>query len=373
MKRLSGGLLRVGEPIPFDCFDSQGRLLLKKGLVIDNQRQIDFLLERGLFGMGVAGHAAADNTVKDKPPTPFQLLNEIHNRLKQLLGTCDNAQTHGSFAERTMQLAGDIQTLCSKDADALLGAVHLANAGRYGILHPLYRTVVCELLARRKHPVDAERLPLLAAALTCDISMLQLQDELMQQSAPLAAEQQRAITAHPEQSAHLLVSLGVTDAGWLEAVRQHHELLNGKGYPYGLTEPDIHPWARTLRLADIYTALIAPKPYRKAHISKTAMRNIFAMRGTEIDSDLAVLIVKELGIYPPGAFVKLQSGELAIVIRRGQNPKAPAVKAVVGPRGAPFDRPFPRATDTRDYEILDVVERDSIVAIDLHKLWGYVS
>jgi hypothetical protein len=101
------------------------------------------------------------------------------------------------------------------------------------------------------------------------------------------------------------------------------------------------------------------------------MRDIFLRRGSELDAELAVFIVKELGVYPPGAFVKLQSGELAIVIHRGNNPKAPAVKALVGPRGAPFDKPMLRKTEIREHEILDVVERDTIVTIDLHKLWGY--
>lgn len=371
MNRLGGDQLQVGKPIPFDCFDGQGRLLLKKGLVIDNQRQIDFLLERGLFSMGGSGKAAKDTPVADKPPSPFQLLGEIHNRLKLLLANLQDGSATGSFAERALLLAADIQTLCRNDADALLGAIHLDTSGRYAVQHPLYRAVVCELLARRKLEDAAGRQPLIAAALTCDVAMLALQDELSQQNGPLTPVQERLVQAHPEQSAHLLSTLGVSDAAWLEAVRQHHETLNGKGYPYALQEADITPWTRILKLADMYTAMVSPRPYRKCHISKTAMRTLFVMRGNEVDADLVVLMVKELGVYPPGAFVKLQSGELAIVIRRGQNPKAPKVKAVIGPRGAPFDRPFPRTTDTRDYEILDVVERDRIVAVDLHKLWGY--
>ena len=147
--------------------------------------------------------------------------------------------------------------------------------------------------------------------------------------------------------------------------------MNGKGYPRGLALGDISGAARILKLADMYTAMITPRSYRKAMLSKTAMRDIFLKRGSEIDEELAVYIVKELGVYPPGAFVKLQSGELAIVTHRGGNPKAPTVKAVVGPRGAPFDKPVLRKTDIREYEILDVVERDMIVKIDLHKLWGY--
>ena len=376
MNKLDGNQIRVGCPIGFDCYDSQGHLLLKKGLIVDSQKQVDFLLERGLYSLEGPRAAAADRPA-EKPPSPFQLLDDYNNRLKQLFvaGYAEPlrelAQEDRSFQKRLLNLAGDLQELCWSDADALLGAVHLDSGGRYTVLHPLYRAIVCELLAARKGLPAEDRQRIMAAALTCDLSILKLQDELTRQAGPLQADQQQVIRDHPIETAKLLTSLGVTDAEWTTAVVQHHELLNGKGYPYGLSNTDVSWWARILKLGDMYTAMVSAKVYRKAVLSKTAMRDIFLKRGSEVDEELAVFIVKELGVYPPGAFVKLQNGELAIVIHRSNNPKAPTVKAVVGPRGAPFDKPIPRKTDIREHEILDVVERDTIVKIDLHKLWGY--
>ena len=382
MNKLTGSHILVGKPVPYDCYDGQGNLLLKKGLIVGTQKQVDFLLERGLFGLPgtvpVTAPGAADREKPiDRPLTPFELLGQYNNRLKQIfsaLGADPAAarMTAGvSFSERLLQLAGDIQKLCQCEPDAILGAIHLDDSGRYSVMHPLYRAALCELIAARKAVAEQDRRWLIAAALTCDLSMLKLQDDLFRQEQPLQPTQKQAITAHPLESAKLLASLGVANAGWLTAVIQHHELLNGKGYPRGLLLGDISMAARVLKLADMYTAMITPRYYRKAILSKTAMRDIFLKRGSEIDEELAVYIVKELGVYPPGSFVKLQSGELAIVTHRGVNPKAPVVKAVVGPRGAPFDKPALRNTDVREYEILDVVERDMIVKIDLHKLWGY--
>jgi HD-GYP domain-containing protein (c-di-GMP phosphodiesterase class II) len=376
MNKLGGGLIRVGYPVPFDCYDSQGHLLLKKGLIVDSQRQVDFLLERGLYSMDGPSAGPPEQSA-ERPPTPFQLLGDYNNRLKQLFVSVYAEHLQGKvsegsvFPDRMLQLAKDIQQLCRADADALLGAIHLDGSGRYSIAHPLYRAVICELLAARKGLPEEDRQRILAAALTCDLSMLKLQDDLSRQTEPLQPDQKQALKAHPLETAKLLTSLGVVDAEWKAAVTQHHELLNGQGYPQGLSSTDVSWWARILKLADMYTAMVSTKAYRKASLSKTAMRDIFLKRGSEIDEELAVFIVKELGVYPPGAFVKLQSGELAIVINRGSNPKAPTVRVVVGPRGAPFDKPMLRKTDVREYEILDVVERDAIVVLDLHKLWGY--
>jgi HD-GYP domain-containing protein (c-di-GMP phosphodiesterase class II) len=377
MNKLGGNQIRVGLPVPFDCYDGHGNLLLRKGLVVDSQKQVDFLLERGLYTLGGTATGPGGDVIA-KPPTPFQLLDDFTNRLKQLLATLSGItegsteqQASHNFPERVMNLASEVQLLCQKDADALLGAIHLAKGSRYSLDHPLYRSVVTDLLGSRKGLSLEERQRMVAASLTCDISMVKLQDELVRQAGPLSPVQKQSIEAHPLESARLLEALGVTDKEWITAVAQHHEVLNGTGYPRRCSGADVSLWARIIRLADMYTAMISPKAYRKTALSKSAMREILLKRGTEIDDSLSVLIVKELGIYPPGAFVKLQSGELGIVIKRHVNPKTPIIKAVVGPRGAPFDTPIPRKTDAREYEILDVVERDAIVKLDFHKLWGY--
>lgn len=375
MYKLTSNQIQVGKPIPFDCYDSQGQLLLKKGLVVNSQRQVDFLLERGLYGVE-ANAGATSQTAPEaaKPPSPFQYFDNFVSRLRQMLAPLaigPDTTDAKSFPERILKLAQDVQKLCQLDRDALLGAVHLNPPNRYTVSHPLHRAVVCELLGQRQAmPADA-RARLLAAALTADISMLKLQEDLFRQEAGLSAEQQQSVIAHPFDSAQILTKLGVTDSDWLLAVTQHHEKLNGKGYPHGIVANEISDWAKLLTLSDMYTAMVTPHAHRKALLSKTAMREMFLKRGTELDEGLAVLLIKELGVYPPGAFVRLQNGEVGIVVKRGQNPQAPLVKSVVGPRGAPLTRATARDTSAREFEISDVVDRDPIVQVDLHQLWDY--
>jgi len=348
-------------------------------LFVDNQRQVDFLLERGLYVESSALAAEIKATSDFIFPTPFELIGSYHGRLAKIFsiilgeGAADSAssQNQSTIAERILELARDIQELCKADTDALLGAIHLDHSGRYSVLHPLYRSIICELIAKRKAISAEERLPILAAALTADVSMLKFQDLLYRQKDALHLHQQQLINLHPVESAKILSQLGVNNKVWLYSVMQHHELLNGRGYPNGLLKQDVCEGAKIVKLADVYTALITPKAYRKAVVSKIAMREIFVTRGTDIDEELALFLIKELGVYPPGAFVKLLSGELAIVIHRSINPKAPLVKAVVGPRGAPYDRPSLRKSEVREFEIVDVVERDTIVKFNMDNLWDY--
>lgn len=410
MIKLGHDQIRAGTPLPFDCYDGQGRLLLKNGTIVESQKQVDFLLERGLFSISVPERDSKAELSIERTISPFQLLNEYYARLEHLLLSSEQtirafheeeaastatpsatqqlgiflegktASTKGSsreksqpFPQQILQLARDIQAMCQLDADAVLGAIHLGNtSGSYSISHALNRAAVCELLAMRRGIPERNRRQLIAAALTCDLSMRQLQDELTCQEEPLRPEQQQAITEHPHETVKLLAALGAIDPSWTNAVAQHHEFPDGNGYPAGLSGTVISPWARILRLADTYTAMLSPRAYRKAMLSKAVLRQLFVRRGGEFDEDLAVFFMKELGIFPPGLFVKLQSGELAIVIRRSPNPRAPLVKVIIGPRGATLEQPIPRQTDVREYEIIDVVERPSFLAdIDQHRLWDY--
>jgi HD-GYP domain-containing protein (c-di-GMP phosphodiesterase class II) len=388
---LNAAQIKVGCPVPCDCYDGQGRLLLRKGVVIDSQRQVDFLVERGLFRMedtsgepSTLESTASNNTTAAKPPSPFMLLNDYSKRLQQLLSSFGDSpsaardHTGTSFSDRAIELAMDIQKLCKIDADALLGKVHLDHSGRYSISHPVHRAIISELLALRKSVSEELRLYLIAAALTSDMSIQKLQDDLIRQNGPLRPEQQSAILSHPFTSVKLLESLGVTNTTWLQTVLQHHELLNGKGYPNGVSGDNVSKLARILKLSDMYTAMVSPRAYRKTLLNKNVMRDILLKRGSEIDEELAISIIKELGVYPPGAFVKLMNGEIAIVTHRGTNPKTPLVKAVIGSNGVLHRYQAKRRTDAVEFEIHDVVDRDNIAAhinleksLNLQELWGY--
>jgi HD-GYP domain-containing protein (c-di-GMP phosphodiesterase class II) len=88
-----------------------------------------------------------------------------------------------------------------------------------------------EMLCRQLDWTPEQRLPVVAAALTMNISMLALQDRLYNQGTPLDDAQPVAVREHPAQAVAQLEQLGVTDVDRLSAIAQHHEALDGSGYP----------------------------------------------------------------------------------------------------------------------------------------------
>lgn len=368
MNRLSLEDIQVGKPLPWDCFDKAGQLLLRKGVVVSSTRQIEGLLSRGLYVTGRPSETAAPVVAK---LTPFDHLEEFKFRLRSILDGIVNRAENAEIPSRLLKLIGEIQAICEADADAALGMLHLDVESRYTVVHPLHVAILCELIGRKKQLPVEERQIILGAALTANVAMMELQEQLQKQDGPLTDAQKDEIRLHPLNSVDLLLTAGINDDRWITAVLHHHERLDGSGYPGAMCGDAIPLSVRIVSLADTYSAMLAPRIYRENMVAKDALREVFLKRGSEIDAELAQIFIKELGVFPPGAFVTLKNGETAIVIRRGENAMKPIVRSVLGPRGAPLASCTKRDTNDEDYAIRDMVPRDKIVKLDVRKLWGY--
>jgi hypothetical protein len=142
---------------------------------------------------------------------------------------------------------------------------------------------------------------------------------------------------------------GVTDADWLAAVGDHHEAPGGCGYPAGLQT--VGELATLVRRADIYTAKLSPRAGRNAIAADRAGRLMFMQ---EPGHPMVAALVKEFGVYPPGCFVRLASGETGMVVRRGASVVAPVVAVLGAPGGA--GQPQRRDTSQKAYAVQSVLE-----------------
>jgi len=369
MKRVKQSDIVIGQPLPFDCYDESNNLLLKKGLVIVNAKQLAVLIERGLYSDGLPG-VTAKVAVPQEKPSVFTQIALVEMRLERLFQGVIENRPEPDFAEAVLKCAGDIQTACTLDADAALGALHLNQKRRYTTAHPIDVAILAELIGLRKALPEAERRVMLAAALTANISILELQEAMQRQISPLNEDQRNALRIHPVLSVERLLDLGVKDEAWFAAVLHHHEKQDGSGYLGAKRGDDIPLAARIIGLADTYSAMVTPRCYRPNQLAKDALREVFLKRGAEIDAELAGLFIKEMGIYPPGAFVKIANGDIAVVLRRGQNGTNPRVKSLIGPRGAPLPFLVEHDTSQAGFEIREMVPRNVELKLDLRQLWS---
>lgn len=362
--QLCAGQIRLGLPLPWNVRTGRGDLLLGKGHPIGSRDQLESLLERGMY-VDEDEYERHRQQAAAARHDPFYVWTEMLRRCAVLLR---EPGREPRFPELLQELAVQLREASCTDPD--IGAFELMQAERVGypVLHSVRTGYLCALVARRLQLGSDATRSLVSAALTMNIGMLELQQQLCTQRQPPTQAQREAILSHPQRGFALLGELGVTDTDWLRAVVQHHELEGGDGYPAGLAEVD--RLAAIVQHADVYLAQLAPRHARPALPVQEAARRFFVRKGGAMNP-VASAVVKEMGLYPPGAYVKLANGETAVVVRRGESAATPVVYSLTNAEGIAFAEAVRRDTRQARHRVTGAVAAANVmVRIDRQRLFG---
>ena len=278
----------------------------------------------------------------------------------------DGPSTH--FLQRLERLHQQLDRQSRRNPDGTLFAlIYLSTTEvrMYSATHAMLVSVICGLAAREvlNWPANVEAM-VCKAALTMNLGMTELQDQLAVQTEPVTPAQRKRIDEHPARSVEKLMALGVTDAIWHQAVAQHHTQAPG---PLRTRTP-AERLARLIQRADMFAARLAPRASRLPMTPSAAMQACYFDENRQIDEAGAALI-KAVGIYQPGSFVKLINDEVGVVVRRGQNTATPKVAVLINRSGMPTGEPMVRDTSVGDYKVVaSIPHRDVRVQINLERL-----
>lgn len=361
--------ISVGHELPWDVYDGEGRLLLSKGHLIITINQVEDLIQRGIFAdMESSGYSAANAPIEKEKPSAAFLVMEARRRLELI---SPPQKLKENFIEQIFRIRELIREACITKKEVALAAIMLEKTGRYSIRHSIDTAITCHVVGTDIGVDDKELTSIVAAALTMNISMVTFQDALQTYSKELTQEQRESIKRHPIASGDYIKQAGVTDKIWLDAVFDHHEAFDGSGYPNHKKGTDISFAARLVSLSDVFCARVSGRDYRSPLPSNAALRGMFLTQTSVEGKTLMTKFIRALGVFPAGTPVKLENGEIAIVIRQGEKANAPYVAAVVGPRGAPLATPIFRDTTKPLYVIREVANWEDLGPTpSLQSLWG---
>lgn len=341
--------LAVGCPLPFNVRNADETLLLARGQVVDSCEQMEALFTRGAL-VDLAELRPLHESIAHAAPEQLpKLWDQCLDRVGHTLQQC----RHDGYAQALDEVSAPVHALIERDPDLAIFQV-LSRSGnahlQYGVDHSVHTAITSSLVAQRLGWDAPSRAQAFKVALTMNLSMLELQGQLAAQRTPLSAEQREAIRSHPQRSVQMLELAGISDRDWLDGVADHHERADGRGYPAGKRE--FNDLAALVRRADIYTAKLSARSTREAMAADRAGRAMFM---DDPGHAMTVALVKEFGVYPPGCFVKLASGETAVVVRRGASVVTPRVAVLSTASGTALIEPEPRDTAQREFAIVGVV------------------
>jgi HD-GYP domain-containing protein (c-di-GMP phosphodiesterase class II) len=349
----------IGKPLPWDLYTASGVLISPAGLVIDDAAHLHKLQTRVLF-------RPADQDSQGERPTQT-LLDLIHT----LDALYDSPEQHeaGSGIRHS---AGTLMALHGADPDATLGLTRLLDCRSGATRHCVLTAQFCLGIGAHLGMETDMLETLAAAALSMNIAAMKLHNELIDRNQP-SREEMEAIQNHPGQAVDLLYKSGVSDSIWLDAVFQHHENMDGSGYPTGLRGKEISQLARILRVADLYAAKISGRYYRPPRSSLFAMHYLFGQERRKIDAQIAALLLRRYGFFPPGTLVHLANHETAVVTRVQERKNALRhVVSFLDGRNRPLERPAERDTQKPVFSVLRLADLDrDWPSIHWESVWGY--
>jgi HD-GYP domain-containing protein (c-di-GMP phosphodiesterase class II) len=262
-----------------------------------DEDDVERLIERGVTHLYIDGseHEAYQHYLRTNFHTilrdenlpvkrRFGCLNAVVRDVLAELFACGNT-TKTVHATRTLA-AQTVELICREGvvASELLQVLH---HDYHTFTHSANVSYCCVLLARASGISDANELRQIAAgALLHDLGKLSVPEKILKKPGPLSEPEWHIIRQHPATGLKLLAHRADLTRGQLMMVYQHHERLDGSGYPVGVTGKQIHPWAQICAIVDVYEALTSRRPYRPALSPKESIEIIERQAGTRLNREL---------------------------------------------------------------------------------------
>lgn len=184
-----------------------------------------------------------------------------------------------------------------------------------------------------------------------DIGKTQLPEALLDKPGPLSPAEMKVVRSHVELGLTALRK-GTQLAPEVEAgILEHHERMDGSGYPKGLKGEQIGIYGRMAAVADCFAAMISDRPYAKALAPLDAIMELYKLSGTKLHEPLVEQLVQAIGAFPVGTMVELSNGEIAVVLTRNKAKRMePRVLVLAGPDKKPLATPIERDLSTEGKE-----------------------
>ena len=359
--------IRLGLPTRQDIYSADGQLFLGKFATVYRLETVERLQEQG-YKLKPDGKQAGANRTQAQV---FTRIGDIADKLVEFESALAAGQSVGSFTVKFQTLAKAVIQCCKDDPDAALAQSYLDYHHPYSVLHHILVAVVVCVISPDLGWNDSERVSLVAAALTHDLGTLAMRHELAS-TEKLDEAKLKFVHAHPEAGVHILTEMGVTDPLWLEVIRDHHEHLDGSGYPKGI-KVDEHSAASMMSVADGFAAMMRPRPYRDRVLGAAILADLYRYVGTRYALAPIETISRYIGSYHAGSIVRLANGEMAVVTRhRPELPDNPELLLIASVGDQPMDKPYAIDSCAPEYAITGALQPEVSLRFRsmVNKSWG---
>lgn len=212
------------------------------------------------------------------------------------------------------ELAENLQGSVFRNPNAMACLGRIREKDNYLLEHSVNLSVLMSIFGKAmKHPPEVLQQTVVGALLH-DIGKILTPDEILHKPGRLTPEEFEVMKQHALDSYKILAGTeGIGELTLLTA-GQHHERMDGSGYPGGLCGDEISIYGRMVAIADVYDAITSNRVYHSAMTPTQGLKKLLEWSGDHLDPELVRQFIRCIGIYPVGSLVLLESGRLGVVI-----------------------------------------------------------
>ncbi|HPT68623.1 MAG TPA: HD-GYP domain-containing protein [Syntrophomonas sp.] len=164
-------------------------------------------------------------------------------------------------------------------------------------------------------------------ALLHDIGKIKIPLEIINKPGALTYEEYIEVKKHPWEGFMIAKTVAYLPKSSIQCILQHHERFDGRGYPRGLSQGNIHEYASIVAVADVFDALVSDRPYRPGFSNHEAIELMEREKDSRLSGPLVDKLLSQINIYPPGTMVGLSNGDLGVVTHENsKDPKKPQLR-----------------------------------------------
>jgi HD-GYP domain-containing protein (c-di-GMP phosphodiesterase class II) len=247
-------------------------------------------------------HAAIEQRRQEK-----QLLDGFADLLSSLAAG-ETVQPHGFQV-----LAEQIRSEAHRNQPLRFHQAPATDPARFAAAHCLTVTQVLARLLIHEADWRDNLEEALLAALVHDVGMARLPVDLLAQPEPLGDEQRRHLERHTAAGAQIVGRAFPGSTLAVQAALDHHERVDGTGYPAGKRDMQISSFVKLLAVCDVYAALCSHRPHRLAQETRTALTDVLLLADQGALDKFQAEKLLQLSFYPVGSVVELSDGAVAVV------------------------------------------------------------
>jgi putative nucleotidyltransferase with HDIG domain len=313
-----------GEVLGKSILSSDGKILLRAGITLTNQ-YINKLRELGVFYVYIEDDRLEDICIEDE--RLLELKKETIKNMSVIMKGINNCNR--SDFNKSLRKVEQLIEYIIDDGEVSKCLYDIKTYDNYTYLHSIDTGIMAAYMGLAFNFKESELKELGIGAILHDIGKTKINCMIINKAGTLDESELIEIRKHPYYGAELLRKNYSISGNIIDIVEQHHERMDGRGYPNGLSGSEINRFAKLVSVCDVYDAVTNDRSYRKKLKPNESYELILAGSGSAFEDEVVAKFKETFSVYPLGCCLRLSNGIEGYVIKQNKNfPDRPIIRVL---------------------------------------------